>query len=168
MANSDAINPISQTFYGPGPAGLAVSDVNDGTNFVGNSARLSFVGAIVSKDTDGQAVITITGGFGGGTLVTRGITGNSALGSLPTNGFIIYLFLRETAGEEVSITIGSTSGGSDVLSTETVLPNGTLYVDVTAFSVNWFSDSSPQELYISSASWNSAALNALLAYGGGV
>lgn len=99
-------------------------------------------------------------------LSGTGIAFNQQLSnsSLPANGSLLRLLLRETAGHAVSVSLGTTIGGSDILSAGFVPASGTLTVDITAFSAGWFSSTLAQQIFITSASWGSASVNAQLDY----
>jgi len=88
------------------------------------------------------------------------------LETIPPNAFLLRLLLRETAGHSVVVTLGTTSGGSNVAPaagiTLTVPANGTLTVDLTGFLINWFSATAAQALFLASASWGGASVNAQL------
>lgn len=97
-------------------------------------------------------------------ITTTAITSNSSMGTLPANGFILYALLRETAGHNATVSIGTTSGGADVLSAQLVPASGTLTVPITVFTVGWFSAVSTQALFLSSTSWGGASVNITLDY----
>jgi hypothetical protein len=99
-------------------------------------------------------------------LTLNNVTANATLGSLPASAYILYALIRETAGNYVSLNIGTTSGGSDVLGGAPINPS-TANVLLNAqgtFSTSWFSVTNPQTLYLSSTSWNSASINITLVY----
>lgn len=111
----------------------------------------------------GQAIVAAV--MGTITLSISGVTANGQLGTLPANGFLgPMLLLRETAGHAVSVSIGTTLGGSDVLTAQPVPPSGTFTVAIGAFSKGWFSATATQALYLTSASWGGASINATLYY----
>jgi hypothetical protein len=104
---------------------------------------------------------------GANMLAVTGVTANGALGTLPANAFPLYAFLRETAGIGVNVGIGSTSGGADVVAATAVPASGTLTIPITSFLKDWFSATAAQGLFLSSASWGGASINATLVYGKG-
>jgi hypothetical protein len=57
------------------------------------------------------------------TLTASGVTANGQLGSVsrPANAYLLYALFRETAGENVSVAIGTTLGASDVMAAVEVL-----------------------------------------------
>lgn len=87
------------------------------------------------------------------TLVAAAVASDTTLGTLPANGFLgPYLLVTETAGTPVTIAIGTTLHGTDVLPTQPTIPaNGSLTVDITAFSKGWFSPTAPQTLYLTTS-----------------
>lgn len=97
-------------------------------------------------------------------LVGTGIVVNTFLGNLLANGTILYAILRETAGHNVNVSIGTTTGGVDILAPVTVTASTSLVVPVTSFLLNWFSASATQAIFINSASWSSASININLVF----
>lgn len=92
---------------------------------------------------------------------------SGSLGTLPANSFISNMLCRETTGNSVNISVGSITSAFDVLSPVAIPGNGTLSIDITAFSKAWFSATSPQAVYLSSAAWNGASVNCLMNYQAG-
>lgn len=115
---------------------------------------------------NGSGWVYVSGGGGTGTtnLSTLAATSNSQIsaGTLPANSFLLRLLLHETAGHAVNISLGTTSGASDVLAAQSLSANGTLIIDIAGFDIRWFSGS--QAIFITSASWGSASVNAQLDY----
>lgn len=109
-------------------------------------------------------------GAGEAPLTAVAVTSNATggLGSLPANRYLLRLLARETAGHSVVVTLGTTSGGSDVAPSDsltlTVPASGTLTVDLSGFLKNWFSATAAQALFLASASWGGASVNAQLDY----
>lgn len=97
-----------------------------------------------------------------GAAITSNASG--ALGQLPANAFLLFALIRETAGHAVSVAIGTTSGGSDVMSAVAVPSSGTTTATTAAFTKVWFSSGAPQNLFLSSASWGGASINITLVY----
>jgi hypothetical protein len=93
----------------------------------------------------------------GPNFYVTGITANTSLGTLPADGFLgPMLILEETANHATTVSIGTTSGASDVLAAQSVPANGTLTVDITAFSKGWFSSSSTQQLFLTTTGGGSS------------
>lgn len=116
-------------------------------------------------------LVSSSGGEGSASLSASAVVSNAtgALGSLPPGAYILRLLMRETAGHSVNVTVGTTSGASDVAptiaaGTLTVPANGTLLVDVGSFLKSWFSSTATQAIWLASASWGSASVNAQLDY----
>jgi len=97
-------------------------------------------------------------------LTQNNVTSNGQLGTLPVDGVIAFLVLRETAGQAVSVGIGSSSGTTDVLSPQQVAASSALMIPIPAFSAAWFSASAAQVLYLTSSAWGGASINASLFY----
>lgn len=104
-------------------------------------------------------------------LIVTGISSNATglLGSVAANGFMLRVLLRNTTAIAVNITVGTTSGGSDVApnagaGTLTVPASGALLVDIGSFLKGWFSATAAQPVWLASASWGGAVLNAQLDY----
>jgi len=144
----------------------------------GLGAQVSISAQTLMVTQNWQAAIVTTLGSGltntGGVLSSRGTTSitvsgvaaNATLGNLPAGAYILYALIRETAGNYVSLNIGSTSGGSDVLGGAPINPSTANVVLNTqgTFAVSWFSATSAQTLYLSSSSWNGASVNVTLVY----
>ena len=101
-----------------------------------------------------------------GQITATAIVANAQLGtvSLPANAVILYALFRETAGHNVSVGLGTTSGGTDVLGAQAVTASKSLNVPAATFSKDWFSAGSAQAIYVTSASWGSASINVFLVY----
>lgn len=96
-------------------------------------------------------------------LQASGVTANTAFPTaLPANGVILYAVLQETAGVAVNVSIGSTSGGADVMPAWPVPANGVTVVPVDEFLDVWFSATVPETLYVNSSSWGGASINCTL------
>lgn len=92
-------------------------------------------------------------------------TSNATVGTLPANAFILWSTENETAGHNVTVTLGTTSGASDVTVTPfTLSANKGTVTPVTSYTLNWFSLASTQTIFISSSSWNSASVNISIFY----
>jgi hypothetical protein len=93
-------------------------------------------------------------------LSASGITANAQLGSvaLPANGSLgPMMVIDETGGQPATVSIGTTLGASDVVPTQPPVPaNGSLTVDITAFSKGWFSGTTPQLLYVTTSGGGSS------------
>lgn len=129
-------------------------------------AALSIGGALVTVNGVQTTVGALLALGASGTLLVAGITSNAsgALGLLPPSGYILRLLLHETAGHQVAVTVGTTSGGGDVapVSGSSIVPAfGTLTIDVTNL-INWFSATAAQALFLASASWGGASISAKL------
>jgi hypothetical protein len=100
------------------------------------------------------------------TITTSGVANNTQIGTLPANGMMLYAVIRETAGFAVSVSLGTTAGGTDITaSTISVPAGGAIMVPVGAFAKLWISASASTPIYISSLSWSGSLVNVLIAYG---
>lgn len=99
-------------------------------------------------------------------LSATNVTSNSngLIGNLPTNGYILRLLIRNLNNVAVIATLGSSQGGSNVATGLSVPATGTLTVDVTSLSVNWFSASVATPIWLALSLWNGAMLNIRLDY----
>ena len=140
------------------------------------------VGPQFAEQSAASIYLTPTGGAqqtladalaNGGTtpLIANGITSNATglIGSVPANGYILRALLRNTTANAVNVTFGTTTGAADVAPTPaagtlTVPANGTLVVDVGSLLKPWFSTSTSQAVWLASASWGGASVNAQLFY----
>ena len=143
----------------------AASSTGGATGPTGPSGGVGPAGA---QGPTGAGAAGATGPTGPGGTFTQisatALVANAAVGSLPANAVIQFAVLRETAGFNVSVSLGSTLGGSDVLAPVAVPASTALMVPVTSFLEVWFSASSTQIIYATSASWGSASVNVTLAY----
>lgn len=106
----------------------------------------------------------LAGTGGNPKLAVVAATANETLGTLPAGAYLMFALFRETTGNEVSVSIGTTTGGSDVMEAVAVPGNGTLSATTNAFSKVWFSAVATQTLYLASASWGGASINCWLVY----
>lgn len=119
----------------------------------------------VAVNTALNAALASCSGGGLASLTGTGITANAQLGTaaLPANGSLgPMLVIDELGGHTATISIGTTLGASDVLSTTPTIPaNGSLTVDITNFSKGWFSATVPQLLYVTTSGGGSSLKVAL-------
>lgn len=98
-------------------------------------------------------------------LVTAtSVTANATVGTLPANATILYAIARETAGHGVTISLGATSGATDVVNSVALTASTSTIIPITSFSNAWFSSGATQSIFIDSASWNSASVNITVYY----
>ena len=88
---------------------------------------------------------------------------------VPANTFLLRLLLRNLTATPVNVSLGTALNASDVgpnvgATPWTVPANGTLTADIGGFLKGWFSAASPQALFLASASWGGAIINAQLDY----
>jgi hypothetical protein len=85
---------------------------------------------------------------------------NGALDTIPANAIIIAVTLRETAGHNVSVSLGTSPGGAQILGATAVAANS--IVPVSAFLLQAWT--APQTVYVASAAWGSASVVATIWY----
>ena len=111
-----------------------------------------------------------TGG-GGSTLLTgTGIVANAQIGAtpLPANGVLLNAVVRETAGHAVTISLGTTLGGTDITTAAVDVPaSGLVLISLLSLGKIWFSATATQAIYVTSAAWSSASVNVEIAYQAG-
>jgi hypothetical protein len=131
---------------------------------VGNEIIAIATGGPTSAQTTASAIAALSGTAQ--SIKLSGITANTQLGSLPASAGILSLFLRETAGVTVSISLGTTLGASDILPPQVVIANSALVINTSDILLKaWFSAGAAQAIYVTSASWGGASINAVLNYG---
>ncbi len=88
------------------------------------------------------------------TKVSIAATADAQIGTIPANAMIVAVLLHETAGHAVTVTLGTTSGGSDILGATAVGSSGIVPVNGPNLLLQAWTAS--QGIFIHSASWNSA------------
>lgn len=89
-------------------------------------------------------------------------TANGTLGIIPADAMILAAMFRETAGHTVSVSLGSTVGGAEVLAATSVTANGIKPINGSVFSLqSWTAD---QDIFVASAAWNGASITASVWY----
>jgi hypothetical protein len=163
-----AVTLTSDDISGLGPLATTTSV---GTGLALNGGVLSsavvsvagHTGAVTLASNDiGDFATAVNGLSHVGLLSANAITANGTALTLPSNTVILTALFTETANAAVSISVGTTSGGSDVMSTASVPASGTLTARSTSFSLLSFSTS--KQLFVSSTNWNGASVNAKLWY----
>ena len=99
-------------------------------------------------------------------LSVTSFTESGQLGVLPANSWILRLLLRNNTTTAVSVTIGTTLGGDDVLTTPQPVPTTgakSLTVDITEFEIGSFPVGQTQTLYLTLSN-NASSVNAQLDY----
>ena len=115
-----------------------------------------------------QYVDTRVASVGGGgiavvSIPVNNIGANQLLATIPANAVIITLSLQERAGHAVTISMGTTAGATDVMPGVALLANQLLVVTQLSFTTLAFVNL--QTLYINSAAWGGAQVNAKVWYG---
>lgn len=113
--------------------------------------------------TGATGPVGATGATGiGATKITGVFTANGTLGTIPANAQIIAAQLKETAGHAVSVSLGTTAGGSDVLPAFTVGANAIVPVpDSSLLLQAWIAN---QSIFVASTAWGLASITATIWY----
>jgi hypothetical protein len=135
--------------------------VGPGGNFNVFSAPSRLEAAFFRQISSQSNQISLGGGGGGviSSLYASGITSNSLLGILPANGFLGPMLLLENSGSaSVVVSVGTTSGASDVLAARPpIAAGGSLTVDIAEFTKGSFPPfTSPQALYVTTSGGGSS------------
>ena len=108
----------------------------------------------------------IPGAAGSGAVqsaLTAGVAANASIATLPTGSMILSVSVSETAGQAVTLTIGTTAGASDVMPAVAVAANQLLTITQLSFTKLAFA--APQALFLNSAAWGGAQVNVKVWYG---
>ena len=135
-------------------ADILALPINAGTILAGGTLQLS----------NGFGSLNVAGPpIGAASLSAPGVAANGVFLRIPAGLPILQMVLTETAGVSVSVTFGTSSGASDVMSAMTVPANDILAI--TALSLSIWAWKANQSLYLSAASWGGAILNWKVWYG---
>lgn len=167
----DAGTPGTAAFANLGTSGATVPQNNSPNNWSGantfsNTITMSALSASTALCTNGSKVISTSGCTAPPppTITSTGVTANATIGTLPANATILYAIARETAGHNVTISLGTTSGATDVATPLTLTASISSIIPVTSFAKNWFSSGSTQAIFIDSGTWSSASVNISIYY----
>lgn len=126
------------------------------------------VGAGGSLVTDVGVFPMSTSTGGNGTLTSVGVTANQQVGAtqLPAGAFIDSIALRETTGNgAVTVNIGGTLAGSDIVSGQSVSSGGgVLVVSPSKTSYAASGANAAQTIYINSSSFGTSKINVVVNY----
>ena len=115
--------------------------------------------------TTTQAIANLAAGGGNalpGGRIAATLSADGEVGVIPANAMIIGVTLLEVNGHSVNVSLGQTSGASDVLQTVTVGASG--LVPVPSSSLLLQAWTATQGIFIHSASWGSAAVKVTVWY----
>ena len=118
-------------------------------------------GRFAETECSTQDIANLAAGGPGTSLTITGAKANILFGVVPANAYLLVLYLREGLGQNVSVAIGTTLGGSDVMSAQPVSGGGTLTVNPFQ-SPNWFSATAAQALYLTFSNGSGFSINAEL------
>jgi hypothetical protein len=104
-----------------------------------------------------------TGPAGSGAIKLTGVfTANGTLGTIPANAQILAAQFIETAGHAVSVSLGTTSGGAQILSAFTVGANAIVPIpDSSLLLQAWIAN---QSIFVASGAWGLASITASVWY----
>ena len=86
--------------------------------------------------------------------------------TLPANTYIQDIIIQNITANTVTLKVGTTSGGTEVISTSISGGNSIETVEYTSYTKRVFSTTATQTLFIQDvAGWNSASLNITILYG---
>lgn len=155
----------------PGPTGPTGPTGATGATGIGATGATGVTGATGATGATGSTGATgatgPTGPPGGLTqIIGVGATANVQVGStpLPANGVIVTVSLRETAGHNVAISLGTTLGASDIMAPQLLSASSLLTITTSFLAKAWFSAGSTQAIFITSASWGGASVNTAILY----
>lgn len=120
-------------------------------------------------------LLVATAAGGNGTLTSVGVTANQQIGQpnnsgvlavLPVGAFMDSIALRETTGNgAVTVNIGSTLAGSDIVSGQAVASGaGVLVVSLSKTSFAAGGANAAQAIYINSSSFGTSKINVVVNY----
>jgi hypothetical protein len=162
----------------PGPTGATGATgsgsnvtVTDGSTTISGASQITFSGATLTGNSS-NAVVTGLQGATGATgpqgsiseLSTTALTANSTPFTLPANGVIHYVIFRETAGHNISVGLGTSSGSNDLMSVQAVTGHSVCYAMPQQMNDVWLSATNTTPLYINSGNWGSASINVKIGY----
>jgi hypothetical protein len=141
------------------------------TNYTDNSdaASTSYTYFLIAVNAAGSStastganVTTLAAASTGLSRISGIFTANGTLGTIPADAMIIAVTLEETAGHAVSISLGTASGGAQVLTAAPVGANGIVPVPAESLLLQAFTAS--QSIFVASGSWGSASVTVTLWY----
>jgi len=107
--------------------------------------------------------VSTTAGYGTATQVYEqqlpAVTSNGQAVALPGGAIILALELTETSGHDVVVTLGSTIGGSDVLSAADLSPSNGSALSMLGTSLDLYGFATASQIFLSSSNWNNASVN---------
>lgn len=91
-----------------------------------------------------------------------GVGANTAIATLPASNTILSITLSETTGNAVTVFLGTTAGAQDLVGPFPV-PAGDI-VTISPLAMTRSAWKAPQAIFVSSAGWGAARLNAKVWY----
>lgn len=140
------------------------NNTHSGTETFSSTVTLSAQAASSPICTNSSKQIASSGCSPNPLITSTAVTANATVGTLPANATILYAIARETAGHNVTVSLGTTSGATDVATPLTLTANTSSYLPATSIDKNWFSAGSTQAIFIDSPAWSSASVNISIYY----
>lgn len=172
--NATAAMDSGQILVGQGTSADPLPKTMSGDATIDNTGALGLVATGVVADTYGDAthtaqfevdatgriltVVNVPIAAPPAVKLSGVFTANGTLGTLPADALLLGVTLIETAGHAVDISLGTSSGGDEVMDATTVGASGILPVPASALSLLAFVAN--QSIFIASASWNGASITA--------
>jgi len=140
-----------------GISGGSALNINDeGVSIDGSVTKINFIGPGINavENEDHEIDVTVTSDIHVHTYST--ITSDMLLtDNIPAGYALTSILFEETVGNNITINIGSTNGGTEILYNETLTASSSKLFIFNRF----FSSSTTQTIDINSSDWNSASLN---------
>ena len=95
-------------------------------------------------------------------VAVSGVGANTAIATLPASNAILSITLSETTGNAVTVFLGTTAGAQDLVG-PFLVPAGDI-VTISPLAMTRSAWKAPQAIFVSSAGWGAARLNAKVWY----
>jgi hypothetical protein len=99
-------------------------------------------------------------------LNKKGITANDSTITLPQDAHILFIDIRETAGNAVTggIDIGTAAAGQQIVAAVAVGASASVSVAPASILAQWFGPNTQQIFITAHSAWNSASVNITIGY----
>lgn len=146
-----------------GPTGATgAAGATGATGPQGPTGATGAAGATGATGSAGATGATGPTGPSGASKLTGTFTANGTLGTVPAGSIIIAATLQETAGHAVNVSLGTASGGAQVLAASAV--PGSDILPIPQSNLLLMAWTSNQSIFVASASWGSASVTATVWY----